>query len=263
MLYIMFEELSSGVFRRQYPFLRSNVGVVVGEDGVLLIDSRESEDAASLLAGELRMLTSKPVRWIVNTHWHWDHVFGNAYFPDATVWGHMLCREALRDNPEQHRVDARKWTPPERRQEIERVRIRPPSRTFEAVTSIDIGGRRVETSYHGRAHTDADILIHCGQVTFMGDLVEEGEPPKMEDSHPFDWPVTLAAALPTVRPVVVPGHGGLLTREDVDDQRRVLLEVTERIRQVALLGKPVDEATRDAPIPASQMLHALARVRRS
>ena len=111
MLIPMFEELSAGVYRRTYPFLRLNIGVVLGEEGVLLIDTRESHEAAGILAHELRALTSMPVRWIINTHRHWDHVFGNAVFPDATVWGHRLCRRAMRDNPDQHRNDARKWMP--------------------------------------------------------------------------------------------------------------------------------------------------------
>ena len=261
MLSAMFDELSPGVFRRRYPFLRSNIGVVLGEEGVLLIDTRESHEAAGVLIDEIRSLTSKPVRWILNTHWHWDHVFGNACFPEAAVWGHRLSRRRLRDFPDQHRKDARMWMPPERFDEIDRVRIVPPGRTFEAVMSIDIGGRNVEAAYHGRGHTDADIVIHCGKVTFMGDLVEEGEPPKMGDSHPFDWPTTLAAARSTVRSVVVPGHGRLLTPDDVDEQRHMLAEVADRLRQVVHEGRPAKEALRNGPIPELGMRQALARVR--
>ena len=257
----MFEELSSGVFRRRFPFLRTNVGVVVGEEGVLLIDTRESHEAANELTDELRYITEKPVRWILNTHWHWDHVFGNACYPEAAVWGHRRCRTALRDFPDQHRDDARKWMPPQRFDEIERVRIVPPDCVFEAVASIDIGGRKVEAAYHGRGHTDADIVIHCGDVTFIGDLVEEGEPPKMGDSHPLDWPATLATARPSIRPVVVPGHGHLLTPEDVDEQRHILAEVAELLRQVLHEGRPATDAIRDAPIPEPDMHQALARAR--
>ena len=263
MLTPMFEELSEGVFRRLYPFLRLNIGVVLGEDGVLLIDTRESHEAAEELARELCALTSKPVRWIVNTHWHWDHVFGNAVFPHATIWGHRLCRRALRDNPDQHRNDARKWMPDERFGEIERVEIVPPHETFEALTSIDIGGKKVEAAYHGRGHTDGDILIHCGEVTFMGDLVEEGAPPKMGDSYPFDWPATLAAARSTLRSTVVPGHGELLTPADIKAQQRKMAVVAERLRQVLHEGRPVDEAVRNGPIPELDMRRALARARKA
>lgn len=262
MLSPMFQELSEGVFRRRFPFLRLNIGVVVGEDGVLLVDTRESHEAAGELAGELRTLTPKPVRWIVNTHWHWDHVFGNSVFPEAVVWGHRLCRRALLDNPEQHRRDARMWMPERRFDEIERVEIVPPEETFEALTSIDVGGRKVEATHHGRGHTDADILIHCGGVTFMGDLVEEGDSPKMGDSYPFDWPNTLAAARSSLRPTVVPGHGELLTPEDVEARRELMEQVAERLREVLHQGRPADDAVRNAPIPELDMRKALARARR-
>ena len=257
----MFQELSEGVFRRRFPFLRLNIGVVVGEDGVLLVDTRESHEAARELAGELRTLTSKPVRWVMNTHWHWDHAFGNSVFPDAAIWGHRLCRLALRDNPEQHRRDARMWMPRVRFAEIDRVEIVPPGETFEALTSINVGGRKVEATYHGRGHTDADILIHCGGVTFMGDLVEEGGSPNMGDSYPFDWPNTLAAARSTLRPTVVPGHGELLTPEDVEDQRHKLAQVAEILGQVLHEGRAADEAVRSGPVPELDMRKALARTR--
>lgn len=258
----MFEELADGVYRRRFPFLHLNIGVVIGEDGVLLIDSRESHEAAAELAGELGRLTSKPVRWIVNTHWHWDHVFGNAAFPGAVVWGHRASRRVLLDHPEQHRKDARMWMPRERFGEIDRVDIVPPQETFEAMTSIDVGGRRVEATHHGRGHTDGDVLIHCAGVTFMGDLVEEGGSPKMGDSFPFDWPNTLAAARSTVRPVVVPGHGGLLTPADVESRRELMALVAERLREVVVEGRPAEEAVRNGPIPELDMRKALARARR-
>lgn len=259
MLAAVFEELSEGVFRRRFPFLRLNIGIVVGGDGVLLIDSRESREAAAELAGELRSLTSKPVLWIVNTHWHWDHVFGNAAFPGAAVWGHRSSRRMLRDHPDQHREDARLWMPEDRFPEIDRVEIAPPDRTFEALASIDAGGRRVEAAYHGRGHTDGDILVHCGGVTFMGDLVEEGEPPKMGDSHPFDWPATLAAALPTIRPAVVPGHGGLLTPADVEESRQMMERIAGLIEEVMLEGRPVGEAAGASPLTEIEFRKALAR----
>ena len=257
----MFEELAEGVFRRSYPFLRINIGVVIGADGVLLVDTRESEDAARELSGELRALTAKPVRWVVNTHWHWDHVFGNALFPGAAIWGHRSCRRMLRGNTEPHFEDARRWIPRERRDEIERVRVVPPEHTFEAVTAIDVGGQRVEVTYHGRGHTDADVVVRSGGVTFMGDLVEQGNSLQMGDSYPLDWPATLAAARPGVGPTVVPGHGDLLSPADVDDQVDRLERVAALLRQVLFEGRPVEEAVRQGPIPELHMRQALARAR--
>ena len=257
----MFEELADGVFRRPYPFLRVNIGVVIGADGVLLVDTRESEEAARELSGDLGRLTTKPVRWVVNTHWHWDHMFGNAVFSGAAIWGHRSCRRMLLGSPEPHFKDARRWMPRERRDEIERVRVVPPRHTFEAVTSIDLGGRRVEATYHGRGHTDADVVVRCGKVTFMGDLVEQGKSPEMGDSYPLEWPATLAAARSGVGPTVVPGHGDVLSPTDVDDQTDRLGSVAALLRQVLFEGRPAEEAVRRGPIPELHMRTALARAR--
>lgn len=257
----MFEELAEGVFRRPYPFLRINIGVVIGEEGVLLVDTRESEEAARELSRELRTLTAKPVRWVVNTHWHWDHVFGNALFPGAVIWGHRLCRRRLLVDPEPHFEDARRWMPRDRRDEIERVRVVPPDHTFAAMTSIDIGGNRVSARYHGRGHTDADVVVRCGGVTFMGDLVEQGKSPEMGDSYPLEWPATLAAARPGVGPTVVPGHGDLLSATDIDHQADRLERVAALLRQVLFEGRPAEEAVRRGPIPELHMRKALARAR--
>ncbi len=263
MLSPMFEELSEDVFRRNYPFLSSNVGVVVGEDGVLLVDTRESHESAAELVDELRTLTPRPVRWVVNTHWHWDHVFGNYAFHRAAILGHHRCRRALEGSPAQHRQDARRWMPAERFEEIDRVVIVPPQQTFEALSSVDVGGRIVELSYHGRGHTDADILVHCGGVTFMGDLVEGGLPPQMGDSYPFDWPATLAAARRAIGQVVVPGHGRLLELAEVDDQRLRLERVARILREVLYEGRSTEEAIRNGPIPEIGMRKALRRARQA
>ena len=82
-----FDELGDGVFRRRYESLDLNIGVVIGGDGVLVIDTRASHGQARQLIDELTALTPLAVRWVINTHWHWDHTFGNAMFPDARVLG--------------------------------------------------------------------------------------------------------------------------------------------------------------------------------
>ena len=77
----MFDELADGVFRRHYESLDLNVGVVLGDEGSLIADTRASHVEADELLDELRRLTSLPVLWVIDTHWHWDHTFGNARFP--------------------------------------------------------------------------------------------------------------------------------------------------------------------------------------
>ena len=155
----MFDEIGDGVFRRRYPFLDLNVGAVIGEDGVLIVDTRGSHDEADELAAELATLTDLPVRWVVNTHWHWDHTFGNSRFPGAEIWGHEQCRDVLTTRADEMKAAAKGWVPSERQHLIDEVVITPPQRTFGTEASIRIG-RDVDLGYQGLGHTDADIVNH-------------------------------------------------------------------------------------------------------
>jgi glyoxylase-like metal-dependent hydrolase (beta-lactamase superfamily II) len=83
----VFDQLADGVFRRRYASLDLNIGVVIGDEGVLIVDTRASHVEADELRSDLRALTAKPVLWVIDTHWHWDHTFGNARFPGAEIWG--------------------------------------------------------------------------------------------------------------------------------------------------------------------------------
>ncbi|HEX2404426.1 MAG TPA: MBL fold metallo-hydrolase, partial [Acidimicrobiia bacterium] len=172
----MFDQLADGVFRRRYESLDINVGVVLGEEGALIIDTRASHVEADELLDELRALTSLPVRWVVDTHWHWDHTFGNARFPAAEIWGHERCRKVMIELGDSMKEDAVAWLP-DRLEEIAEVVITPPNRVFDTVARIELGPVAVELSYHGLGHTDADIVVTVGEVSFMGDLLEEGAPP--------------------------------------------------------------------------------------
>ena len=255
----MFDELTEGVFRCQYDFLRLNVGVILGEDGVCVIDTRESFVAAKELLEDIRALTSLPVRWIINTHWHWDHTFGNGVFAEATILGHNQCRAYLVDRPERARSDARNWMPESRHGEIDDVVIVPPNKTFEAVSSLDIGTHTLELAYHGRGHTSSDILVHVGDVTFAGDLVEEGSAPNMAEAYLLDWPATLRAAEPHAGSRIIPGHGQPGDHEWMVGQITVMDEVSSRLQEVLYEGRSVEDGARAGPFNEADMLTGLNR----
>ena len=95
-------EHGDGVFSKRYESLDLNVGAVVCGDGVLVVDTRAHHGQARDLLADLRRITPHPVRWVVNTHHHWDHTFGNAVLLPAAIWGHERCALALRLRGEQH-----------------------------------------------------------------------------------------------------------------------------------------------------------------
>ena len=254
----MFDELAEDVYRRRYESLDLNIGVVVSGEGVLVVDTRASHVEADELRNDLRTLTPLPVRWVVDTHWHWDHAFGNARFPEAEIWGHELCRRALLERGESMKADAAAWLPAQKA-EFDAVVITPPTEVFTDVTTIDLGTKQVVLSYHGPGHTDADIVITVGDVGFMGDLLENGAPPVFDDGYPISWPGTLASALASGTTTLVPGHGDLMDPQAAHTQLGEIEAVAELARRCLEEGLPIAEATGLGPYPEDVMASALER----
>jgi glyoxylase-like metal-dependent hydrolase (beta-lactamase superfamily II) len=217
---VPFDELGEGVFRRRYASLDLNIGVVIGGDGVLVIDTRASHGQAEELRGEIRGLTSLPIQWVVNTHWHWDHTFGNAVFSEAALWGHRRCRDYLIEHGEEAKQVAMEWIGEANRAVIEAVVVRPPEYVVDPDGSIDIGGRSVRMEWLGLGHTDADLVVTVPDagVVFAGDLLEQGAPPYYGDGYPFAWQDTVNELRSRASGVTVPGHGDLMDADAVAGQ---------------------------------------------
>lgn len=232
----------------------------MGEDGLAVIDTRSTHREAQVLLDELAKLSPKPVRWVINTHYHWDHVYGNAMFDGAEIWGHELCRLALQAVGEEMKESAKSWLPAELHGDIDEVRIVPPQSTFSDHVSLDIG-REVSMSYHGLGHTDSDIVIRVPDagVVFFGDLLEEGAPPNFGDSYPMAWPLSLRLASEDLPDVVVPGHGDTVNGEFVAGQLSELARVAE-LASAFLTGETeLEEAAAQGPYPVDVMKSALLR----
>jgi glyoxylase-like metal-dependent hydrolase (beta-lactamase superfamily II) len=256
----VFDELGDGVFRRRYESLDLNIGVVIGTDGVLLVDTRASHRQGQELEDELSTITDLPVRWVVNTHWHWDHTFGNQVFRQAEIWGHELCAAALSSRGEEMKSGAKEWLPAEVHPEIDEVEIVAPGETFSDQASLHIG-RSVDLTYHGFGHTDADIVVRVADagVAFFGDLIEEGAPPAFGDSHPVAWPLTLLLASEDLPPTIVPGHGDVVDAGFVNMQREELAEVAELASQYVKGEIGLDYGVVNGPYSKEVMRSALLR----
>ena len=256
------QEVGHRVYRRRYRSLDLNVGAVVGDDEVLVVDTRSFAAEAARLLADLRALTRLPCRQVVNTHAHFDHCFGNATLRPAGIWGHDRCAAHLRTRAAQERAHLLRWLP-EAAGELEGLELDPPDRTVGAAgADLGVGGRRVELRFLGRGHTDHDLVVVVPDagVAFWGDLVEEGAPPVYaDDAFPLQWPATLDRLLAWAPTVVVPGHGDVVGHGFVRGQRDELAAMAALCRRVAAGELPAEEAVRAAPFPAEVAREALAR----
>jgi glyoxylase-like metal-dependent hydrolase (beta-lactamase superfamily II) len=255
-------ELGEGVFSKRYESLDLNVGAVLCEEGVLVVDTRAHHGQARDLLADLGRITRHPVRWVVNTHHHWDHTFGNAVLLPAPIWGHERCAEALRRSGERMRREAREWFPAHAHL-FDEVVVTAPDHTFDQAATLDAAGRTVELRYLGRGHTDNDIvvLVPDAGVMFAGDLIEESGPPFFDDSFPLEWPDTLSGLLPLATGPLVPGHGAVADAAFAAAQQQDLFEVARLALEDHAAGMTAAQAAAaGGPYPRDVLEAAFGRV---
>jgi glyoxylase-like metal-dependent hydrolase (beta-lactamase superfamily II) len=243
------EDLGSGVFVRRYRFFNQDIGLVIGTDAALVIDTRSSHVQGREIQRDVRRLTRAP--WVVlNTHHHFDHTFGNAVFRPAEIWGHERCVAAMR-RWSQRAKDEVSTEMPDMAEELAEVEIVPPTRTFDLDATIDLGDRSVEVHHLGRGHTDNDVvaIVPEAGVVFAGDLVEEGSAPYFGDAFPVDWPGTDARLLDLATGPVVPGHGVVVDASFVRSQLEEIAAGVDAARRAHAEGRTVEEAVAEIPYP--------------
>jgi glyoxylase-like metal-dependent hydrolase (beta-lactamase superfamily II) len=253
-------EVGDRVFVRRYRFADQGIGAVVGDDGVLVIDTRSTYGQARDVLRDLREITPLPVRAVVNTHFHYDHTWGNRVFRPAPIWGHARCATTLLATEARVRASLASELPG-LAGELAEVEIDPPDQLFEERATLDAGGRPIELRHVGRGHTDHDIIarVRDANVVFAGDLLENGAPPWFGDGYPLDWPGTADALVALVDGAVVPGHGAVGYRPFAVSQAADLRALADLARAVHAGEVGLEDAVRRAPYPVAATRDALDR----
>jgi glyoxylase-like metal-dependent hydrolase (beta-lactamase superfamily II) len=272
-----FVEIADRVFVARYRQWDVTVGLVLGRDGAVVVDTRASAGQGSQVLDDARALGRDiRVTHVVNTHVHFDHTFGNVAFDDAVVHAHDnvgrtlsaeadRVRAALREDP---RGAPDYGYTDDDAADVLATPVRAPDRTFGTSATIDLGDRAVTMAYAGRGHTDGDIAVHVPDtdVLFLGDLVEESADPSFgHDSWPLEWGDTLAAHSVWLEEstVVVPGHGRAVGADFVAQQLASIAQVGDLIRKSHAAGLDADTALAELgdalPYPAATLATAFRR----
>jgi glyoxylase-like metal-dependent hydrolase (beta-lactamase superfamily II) len=252
---VTWNEIVTGVFSRQYPEDDITVTVVRGTRGLLLVDTGSSPTEAARIDADLKQLGE--VRWVVNTHAHYDHTFGNQHFTAGSnsgvqIYGHHLLAAHL-DEYEGPRLAAwRAGSSSEPSRDWNDVVITPPTHPIRERSWLDLGDRTVELIPLNRGHTDGDLVIRVpapseglGDTWIVGDVMEEPGPPMYGSGcFPMRWPQTLATLLEEIgeHDLIVPGHGRPVLRAFGNSQLAVLKATAALIRQHYRAGHDVDQA---------------------
>jgi glyoxylase-like metal-dependent hydrolase (beta-lactamase superfamily II) len=222
-----------------------NAAIIILGDSVLVVDTHSKPSAARALIEQIKKLTPKPVRFVVNTHFHWDHYQGNEAYPSSWPAGvEIISSEATRQNIQHFGIprvkneiatmpqeianlkkDLDKASGAEQRKiieenirqaeayfaELKSMQVTLPTMTFDRSLILRRGPRTVEILWLGRAHTDGDVFVYLPneKVIVTGDALH-GWTPFMGDSYPYDWIQTLDAAEKLDFNLVLGGHGDVM-----------------------------------------------------
>ena len=162
----------------------TNSGIIVGDDSVLIIDSLRVPSFARDLIEDVRHITNKPIKYVVDTHSHWDHAWGNEEFQEAVIIGHENARSEMLDIEAQSEWRAQvtssgdSWS-----EEAKSVNITPPNLTFNNSLELHFGTRQIQLLHLGRAHTGGDIFIYLPneKLLFTGDVAQNKGVPYLGD----------------------------------------------------------------------------------
>lgn len=218
----------------------SNAGFVIGDDGVVVIDAFFTPAAAQALVARIRQITDKPIRYLVNTHYHLDHTGGDGVLKTAgaTIIAHPNVRAWLKpENP--HLFDGH-ITPA---QQALIDSLPEPDVTTDRGLTIWLGARRVEVVFYP-GHTGGDLVVEVpdAKVVFCGDLLWRKTSPNIIDGAVGPWIATDGAfrRLPDAAQIrFVPGHGDVADLKDLADFQAYLSDLatfTKAARARGLAG---------------------------
>jgi cyclase len=285
-------QVASGVYAViAKPGIASNGAFIVGQDDVVVVDTHLRPSWARETIAEIKKVTDKPVRYVINTHWHRDHVQGNqayiaAFGPGVIIIQQDFAREDQIKNqpneivtraPEEIArlqkllssgkddqgvpLGAEARGPLQRSLELQeayvaeipQIQLIPGNLTFDRSLVLHAAGRDICLYYYGYAHTrgDAVVYLRAEKIVLTGDVLESGVP-IMRSAYPVKWLGVLESIEKLDWSLVIPGHGGVQrNRETINGFAAYLRDLVAGVKQAAAKGMTADESVKTSHLRRS------------
>jgi cyclase len=280
-----FEKVADGVFYATGGGGSNNV-VIVNDADVMLVDDGTTPAAARAFLEDIKLITSKPVRYVVNTHFHYDHTDGNSVFPpDVDIIGHEYVRtaistfnvlnrepyttsqgtavpariETLRKQIAQEKDAAKKATletqlaaAQRTLEDLKEIKPTPPNVTYSSRLIFHKGQREIQLLFLGRGHTGGDTVVFLPRerIVATGDLMES-RLAYMGDAYFDEWVATLEALKKLDFALVLPGHGTPFPDKSlITAFQSYLTDLTKQATELRKQGVPAEEAAKRVDLTA-------------
>ena len=281
-----FHKIADGVYHAVGTgnlVVMSNAAVIEGDSEVLVVDSHVTPGGAWALREELKAITPKPIRYVVNSHFHFDHAHGNqVYGPEVSIIGHEFARAqmvagksidsrahdffvggipttiknlearlaAAKDDTERQSIQSQLAVQRNHLEGTKAVVATPPNVTLTHTLTLHRGSREIRILHLGRAHTAGDVIVHLPKerIIATGDLLVEGTS-YMGDAYFTEWIDTIEAVKQLDFETVLPGHGRSFTgKAKLDHWQAYLRDFWGQAQKFHQAGVPWEEAARQVDL---------------
>ena len=290
------EKVADGVYlavARAQATINSNAAIFVQSQDVLVVDSHSKPSAAASLVAQIKKeVTPKPVRYVVNSHFHWDHVQGNSAYRAGGGRIDFVASEPTKDMMQKEvrarikvqveqalpaqiadlRARMSKATSAAERSfcqdqirqlesyiaEMSKFQLELPTITFAKSHVIKDPAHELHIEFHGRAHTPGDVVVFCPQkrVAATGDMIH-GFLPYIDDGYPRLWPKTIDAVGQLAFDKILPGHGPLHpNKERMVNMRNYIEELTGRVADGKKAGRSLAELQKTITVASLKSLQS-------
>jgi cyclase len=257
-----------------------NAAVILTNDGVVVVDSHSKPSAAFALYRQIQAITRQPIRKIINTHFHWDHWQGNQVYAQQFKDLEIITSQRTRDNmtdpnagsggipyiekqltlvpkeieelkarivqadtsEQKARLEANLQQAQAYFEELKQMKPALPTRTITESVTLHERGREIQILVLGRGHTDGDVFIYLPKekVVASGDALIDWMP-FLNDGYPEDWIQTLNVLEQFDFTKVIPGHGEVVSRDQLPFFRGYLTDLVAAVKQAAADGAGLEE----------------------
>lgn len=253
------KEIAPGVFFRFSQISATDPKVVFGgsnniwivfEDFVLVYDANFPKEAGDVIEA-IKKTTTKPIRYVLDSHHHGDHAYGNAVFAKAgaTIIGHANCAKWLREKGVKEFTDAGKA--PTGRKDIRESTLKIPSIEFTDKLVLDDGTQRAELHFLGHAHTPGDAFLYLPKhkILCTGDACVNGAFNYSGHADTASWIKVMEQAQKLDVKLICPGHGSVATKDVLDKQKRYWVEMRQQVKKGIDASKPIEDIIPSIDMP--------------
>jgi glyoxylase-like metal-dependent hydrolase (beta-lactamase superfamily II) len=231
----------------------SNVGFIVTEKGVVVVDTQMMPDLAKELIKEIKAVTDKPIKYAINTHWHTDHVGGNEVFAAEGV--PIIAHDFTRKKVAERRKEQDEGKADESMAMLGDLKLTPPDISFDTNMILDMGDKVIELKFLGGGHTSGDIVVYLPKekVLFSGDLFMKSGLPDYRDDASIDNHIASQKKMQAMDiGKIVCGHQDILEKKDIQVSTNKLIAFRKQVKAYVDKNIPVEKAEEEIKFPEGE-----------